>query len=126
MAATREQTVEHEQICTEPESGMTRVFQLLGKRWTGLILASLMNGPGQFAQLRRVVPGISERMLSDRLTELAGLGLVRRTVDEGPPLRVTYELTDAGAAIRPALVELTKWAEAHLREAPRCPEEFRE
>ncbi|WP_019547693.1 winged helix-turn-helix transcriptional regulator [Streptomyces sulphureus] len=115
-------------MCTEPESGMTRVFQLLGKRWTGLILAALMNGPGHFAQLRRAVPGISERMLSDRLTELAGLGLVRRTVEEGPPLRVSYELTDAGRAIRPALVELTKWAEEHLRagEGARCPGEFRD
>ena len=58
---------------------------MLGKRWTGLVLAALMNGPGHFAQLRRAVPGISERMLSDRLTELAALGLVVRTVEEGPP-----------------------------------------
>ncbi len=128
MAELRDEPAGPGEMCTEPESGMTRVFQLLGKRWTGLILAALMNGPGHFAQLRRAVPGISERMLSDRLTELAGLGLVRRTVEEGPPLRVSYELTDAGRAIRPALVELTKWAEEHLRagEGARCPGEFRD
>ena len=112
--------------CTEPESSITRVFQVLGKRWTGLVLASLMNGPGHFAQLRRAVPGISERMLSDRLTELGSLNLVVRTVEEGPPLRVSYRLTAAGQALKPAMSELTRWADAHLpEEAAGCPGEFR-
>ena len=111
--------------CTEPEGGITRVFQLLGKRWTGLILAALMNGPGHFAELRRATPGISERMLSDRLTELTELGLVTRTVEEGPPLRVRYRLTEAGQALKPAMVELTRWADAHLpSESGGCPKEF--
>ncbi|NGO72616.1 winged helix-turn-helix transcriptional regulator [Streptomyces boncukensis] len=112
--------------CTEPDVGLTRVFHLLGKRWTGLILAALMNGPGHFTELRRSVPGISERMLSDRLTELAALGLVIRTVEDGPPLRVSYGLTEAGQAIRPAMVELTRWAEENLPGASgKCPQEFR-
>lgn len=112
--------------CTVPEDGITRVFQMLGKRWTGLVLAALMNGPGHFAQLRRAVPGISERMLSDRLTELGALGLVARTVEEGPPLRVSYCLTPAGQALRPAMTELTRWADAHLpHESGGCPQEFR-
>jgi DNA-binding HxlR family transcriptional regulator len=111
--------------CTEPEDALTRVFQLLGKRWTGLVIAALMNGPGQFAQLRRVVPGISERMLSDRLTELGSLGLVVRTVAEGPPLRVSYRLTEAGLALRPSLAELKRWAVEYLPEqGNRCPKEF--
>lgn len=111
--------------CTEPEDALTRVFQLLGKRWTGLVIAALMNGPGQFAQLRRVVPGISERMLSDRLTELGALGLVVRTVSEGPPLRVSYRLTEAGLALRPSLAELKRWAVEYLpEEGKRCPKEF--
>ncbi|WP_229376250.1 winged helix-turn-helix transcriptional regulator [Streptomyces spirodelae] len=113
--------------CTEPESAITRVFHLLGKRWTGLILAALMSGPGHFAELRRAVPGISERMLSDRLTELAAMGLVSRSVEEGPPLRVSYRLTDSGHALRPAMIELTRWADGHLPESgARCPEAFRE
>lgn len=112
--------------CTEPEDGLTRVFQVLGKRWTGLVLAALMNGPGHFAQLRRAVGGISERMLSDRLTELASLGLVVRTVEEGPPLRVSYRLTDAGLALKPAMMELTQWADEHLADqAGGCARELR-
>jgi DNA-binding HxlR family transcriptional regulator len=116
-----------EDACASPDAGITRVFQVLGKRWTGLILAALMNGPGHFAQLRRAVPRISERMLSDRLTELGSLGLVTREVEEGPPLRVSYRLTAAGTALRPAMTELTRWAEAHLPdEAAGCPEQFRD
>jgi DNA-binding HxlR family transcriptional regulator len=116
-----------EDACASPDAGITRVFQVLGKRWTGLILAALMNGPGHFAQLRRAVPRISERMLSDRLTELGALGLVTREVEEGPPLRVSYRLTAAGTALRPAMAELTRWAEAHLPdEGAGCPAEFRD
>lgn len=112
--------------CSEPQDGLQRVFHLLGKRWTGLVIAALMHGPGGFAELRRAVSGISERMLSDRLTELAELGLVTREVDSGPPLRVCYELTEAGHGLRPAMMELSDWAEVHLpRSAAACPEEFR-
>ncbi|MDJ1131611.1 winged helix-turn-helix transcriptional regulator [Streptomyces iconiensis] len=113
--------------CTEPENAITRVFHLLGKRWTGLILAALMSGPGHFTELRRAVPGISERMLSDRLTELASLGLVVRSVEDGPPLRVRYCLTDSGHALKPAMVELTRWADANLPEGgASCPSAFQE
>jgi DNA-binding HxlR family transcriptional regulator len=128
MEERRQETMrQRDNACTSPDAGITRVFQVLGKRWTGLILAALMNGPGHFAELRRAVPRISERMLSDRLAELGSLGLVAREVDAGPPLRVSYRLTGAGTALRPAMTELTRWAEAHLPdEAARCPEEFRD
>ncbi|WP_059009991.1 winged helix-turn-helix transcriptional regulator [Streptomyces specialis] len=113
-------------LCAVPESALRRVFALLGKRWTGVVIAALMSGPGHFAELKRAVPGISERMLSDRLSELTHAGLVTRHVQEGPPLRVSYRLTDAGLGLRPALAELTRWAESHLPEdAKNCPDEFR-
>ncbi|MPY34511.1 helix-turn-helix transcriptional regulator [Streptomyces adustus] len=106
--------------CSQVDDGITRVFGLLGKRWTGPIVSVLLNGPTYFADLRRAVPGISERMLSDRLTELGIAGLVVREVDEGPPLRVSYRLTSAGAALEPALEELRQWAEAHLPDKGPC------
>ena len=106
--------------CKRVDEGITRVFQLLGKRWSGPIVAVLVEQPAHFADLRRAVPGISERMLSDRLAELGAAGLVLREVDEGPPLRVSYRLTEAGAALEPALRELAEWAKAHLPDAPPC------
>ncbi|GAA1911888.1 winged helix-turn-helix transcriptional regulator [Streptantibioticus ferralitis] len=110
------------QECSAIDQGITRVFTLLGKRWTGVIIAVLMaQGRSHFAELRRAIPGISERMLSDRLTELAGAGLLVREVDGGPPLRVTYQLTVAGDALGPAMSELADWAAKHMPEAPPCP-----
>ncbi|MGW1895244.1 winged helix-turn-helix transcriptional regulator [Streptomyces sp. NPDC002004] len=113
--------VHDEATCKKVDEGITRVFALLGKRWTGLIVAVLIQSPAHFADLRRAIPGISERMLSDRLTELGAAGLVVREVDEGPPLRVSYRLTEAGAALEGALEELGRWAETHLPEAGPCP-----
>ncbi|MEL5954517.1 helix-turn-helix domain-containing protein [Streptomyces sp. CLV115] len=109
--------------CAGVGGAVEGVFVLLGKRWNGVILASLMSGPGRFAELRRAVSGISERMLSDRLAELGEAGLVSREVDAGPPLRVTYRLTPAGEALRPALEELGSWAERFLGPAGQggCP-----
>ncbi len=117
--------VHDEAACKRVDAGITRVFELLGKRWTGLIVAVLLEHPVHFADLRRAIPGISERMLSDRLTELATAGLVVREVAEGPPLRVSYRLTEAGAALEPSLSELTQWAEKYLPDSGKCPEEFR-
>ncbi|MFF7330414.1 winged helix-turn-helix transcriptional regulator [Streptomyces sp. NPDC090306] len=102
--------------CRRVDDGITRVFQLLGKRWTGPIVAVLIDSPAHFADLRRAIPGISERMLSDRLAELGAAGLLVREVDEGPPLRVSYRLTEQGAALGPALGELRSWAQQHLRD----------
>ncbi|WP_051970070.1 winged helix-turn-helix transcriptional regulator [Kitasatospora azatica] len=105
--------------CGSVDLGLTRVFALLGKRWTGLVVAVLNQHSAHFAELRRAIPGISERMLSDRLSELTEAGLVLREVDEGPPLRVSYRLTEAGRALGPALEELRSWAAVHLPELPR-------
>ncbi|MDL2075042.1 helix-turn-helix domain-containing protein [Streptomyces sp. GXMU-J15] len=108
--------------CKQVDGGISRVFQLLGKRWTGPIVSVLVGQPAHFAELRRAIPGISERMLSDRLTELGAAGLVLREVDEGPPLRVSYRLTEKGAALEPALKELGEWAKKYLPDLGPCGE----
>ncbi|MEU9386351.1 helix-turn-helix domain-containing protein, partial [Streptomyces sp. NPDC048279] len=84
----KEHTRNSEQ-CRAVDGGITHVFEVLGKRWNGPILSVLLGQPAHFASLRRAIPGISERMLSDRLAELGIAGLVVREVDEGPPLRVS-------------------------------------
>ncbi|MEV7977407.1 helix-turn-helix domain-containing protein [Streptomyces sp. NPDC086519] len=106
------------EACKGVDAGITRVFHVLGKRWNGPILSVLLDRPTHFASLRRAIPGISERMLSDRLAELGAAGLVVREVDEGPPLRVSYRLTAAGAALEPSLKALGDWARDHLPDSP--------
>jgi DNA-binding HxlR family transcriptional regulator len=96
------------------DRALVLAFGFLGKRWNGVILGSLIGGPASFSELRRAVEGISDSVLSERLTELASAGLVSRTVDEGPPLAVAYALTESGNALAPALRELTSWARANI------------
>ena len=93
---------------------LARAFDFLGKRWNGVILGTLMEGVATFSELRRSVTGISDSVLSERLTELGAANLVSRTVEPGPPLAVTYGLTDSGSALLPALTELTTWARENL------------
>ena len=96
------------------DGSIRRAFDFLGKRWSGVILGTLMNGAAGFAELKRTIDGISDSVLSDRLVELADADLVRRTVDPGPPVTVSYELTEAGQGLLPALTALATWAEENL------------
>ncbi|MFY2787289.1 helix-turn-helix domain-containing protein [Rhodococcus sp. KRD162] len=96
------------------DGALAKAFGCLGKRWNGLLLATLMDGPMGFSDLRRAVGSISDSVLSDRLGELGTAGLVARTVDEGPPTSVQYSLTKSGRALSPSLQALTDWASKNL------------
>ncbi|WP_134741411.1 helix-turn-helix domain-containing protein [Nocardioides sp. 503] len=96
------------------DGALTRAFGFLGKRWNGVLMATLMYGPAGFAELKRAVPGISDSVLSDRLVELAGAGLVERLVEPGPPVGVSYRLTADGEALWPSLDAITAWGRDHL------------
>ena len=84
--------------------------ELIGKRWAGAILWTLSPGPLYFAEIAQAVPGLSDRLLSRRLRELEEVGLVERSVHEGTPPRVSYELTAMGSELEPAIRELGDWA----------------
>jgi DNA-binding HxlR family transcriptional regulator len=96
------------------DAWLIRAFGLLGKRWNGVILASLRPGPVGFADLRRAVGTITDSVLSDRLTELSAEGLVERSITDSRPPGVTYTLTGAGLAILPILDQLAAWASGNL------------
>ena len=98
----------------KPQSAVEKAFAVLGRRWNGVILARLAAGPRRFADLRRAVSGISDSVLADRLDGLARADLVLRSVEAGPPIAVTYRMSPAGEALKPALAELTRWAEHNL------------
>ena len=96
------------------DEALARAFRFLGKRWSGVILGTLANGPVGFAELRRRVAGISDSVLSERLSDLQVAGLILRDVQPGPPVSVTYALAPAGSALLPAMHELSVWASANL------------
>jgi DNA-binding HxlR family transcriptional regulator len=85
--------------------------ELVGKRWSGAILSALTSGPCRFSRLGQAVPGMSDRLLSERLRELEAEGLVERTVEDDAPPRVVYALTEKGADLTPALRELHVWGQ---------------
>jgi len=90
--------------------------ELIGRRWTGAIVAVLLDGgPLRFSEISHAVPELSDRLLSERMKELEARGVVTRNVDPGPPVKVLYELTDMGRSLEPALQELKSWARRWLR-----------
>jgi DNA-binding HxlR family transcriptional regulator len=85
-------------------------IELIGKRWTGAIVFALTDGAKRYAELGKAIPGLSDRLLSQRLRELEEEGLVERVVEAGSPVRVTYSLTISGRELDPVLSELKSWA----------------
>jgi DNA-binding HxlR family transcriptional regulator len=84
------------------------VMELLGRRWTGVIIRELLNGPERFSELRRAIPGLTDRLLSDRLDELEREDLVSRVLD-GEIVR--YHLTERGEDLRVAITAVAGHAE---------------
>lgn len=99
-------TIQDYQMCPRYE----HAIQLLGKRWTGLILDSLMEGPRRFCELTATVEGLSDRVLSDRLRELESEGVIERIVYPQIPVRVEYRLTEKGRDLKPVVQSIHEWA----------------
>src|SRR5579864_9291117 len=88
-----------------------QAIQFLGKRWTGLILDTLMVGPRRFCEMTSMVEGLSDRVLSDRLRELEDEGIIERVVYPQIPVRVEYSLTEKGRDLKPVVQAIHEWAE---------------
>lgn len=110
MVAERAVTLRRETCC----SAYHQAVELIGKRWTGAILFVLMDGPLRFSEVKVLVPDLSDRLLSERMKELEGVGIVERRVIDDMPVRVEYRLTDMGRALEPAVRSLKVWARSWL------------
>ncbi len=88
-----------------------RTVELIGRRWTGAILRALFSGVSRFSDLGVTVPGLSDRMLAERLKELELDGIVQRTVIPDTPVRVEYSLTAKGRELEGVIVAVAGWAE---------------
>ncbi|SNZ17047.1 transcriptional regulator, HxlR family [Terribacillus aidingensis] len=93
-------------LCPRFETGM----ELLSKRWNGFIIFRLLEGSQRFSELESSLP-ISGRLLSERLKELEAAGITTRTVYPDTPVRIEYELTEKGRALRPVITSIKEWAE---------------
>ena len=96
-----------------------RAVELIGGRWTGAILRALMNGLSRFSDLTEAIPGLSDRMLSERLKELEAEGIVERSVIPERPVRIEYHLTEKGRALDTVIATISDWA-AEWLVPPEC------
>ncbi|WP_309120224.1 winged helix-turn-helix transcriptional regulator [Paenibacillus sp.] len=106
--------MEERELCPRFERGM----QIISKRWSGLIVHRLMQGPQRFCNIESGLPSLSGRVLSERLKELEQEGIVHRAVYPETPVRIEYSLTPKGRALEPIFREIEKWAGEWVEEAP--------
>lgn len=87
-----------------------RAVELIGRRWTGVVLSALLDGSKRFSELRDAIPDISDRMLSERLKELEADGILERVVIPETPVRIEYHLTEKGRSLQGVVDEISAWA----------------
>jgi DNA-binding HxlR family transcriptional regulator len=96
--------------------GVEVTAEIIGGKWTPVILAHLKEGRRRYAELRRLVPGITEKMLTQRLRELADHGIVERIQVATTPPHVEYDLTPTGRSLAPVLQSMWDWGEERARQ----------
>jgi DNA-binding HxlR family transcriptional regulator len=90
-------------------------LDVLGGRWKGMILFHLLPGTRRFGELRRLLPHVTQRMLTNQLRELEKDGIVARKVYAQVPPRVEYTLTPLGQKLSPILAQMAMWGDAYMR-----------
>lgn len=99
--------MEHQTLCPKFEAA----FEILGKRWTGLIIRVLLEGPKRFKEISDMIPHMSDRMLAERFKEMEALGVIARYVYPETPVRIEYELTEKGKALSSVMDEVQRWSD---------------
>jgi DNA-binding HxlR family transcriptional regulator len=117
------ETIKHQ---SENCRGVSAVLARVGDKWSVLIISVLGDGPKRFNEIKRMVGGISQRMLTLTLRGLERDGLVTRTVFPTIPPRVDYELTDLGRSLWQPVEALGSWARDHLAEIEAAKSRFDE
>src|SRR4051795_4432763 len=101
----------------ENQTGLTafcpafhKSVELIGRRWTGAILRAMRSGCLRFSDISEAIPGLHDRLLSERLKELESEGIVHRLVIPETPVRIEYRLTAKGAALDSVMDAISQWA----------------
>jgi DNA-binding HxlR family transcriptional regulator len=103
---------------------VSQVLARVGDKWSVLVVMLLGDGPRRFNEIKRLIGGISQRMLTLTLRGLERDGLVTRTVFPTVPPRVDYELTALGMSLREPVLALGSWAQTHIVEMEQARSEY--
>ncbi|WP_202078409.1 winged helix-turn-helix transcriptional regulator [Caldalkalibacillus salinus] len=95
------------QMCPKYESAV----EILGKKWTGLIVRVLLGGPKRFKEIKEQIPDMSDRILTERMKELENNQLLKRHVYPETPVLIEYELTEKGRDLEPVIAAIQDWGE---------------
>ncbi len=99
-----------------PPCPVLSTLKVIGGKWKPVILWEMENGTLRFGQLKRSIPGITQKMLTQQLRELENDGIIWRKVYAEVPPRVEYGITSYGATLRPVLDEMAVWGINHLHQ----------
>jgi DNA-binding HxlR family transcriptional regulator len=93
-------------------------IELIGRRWTGVVLRTMLHGATRFSDIAAAVPNLSDKMLAERLKELEAEGMITRTVVPAMPVRVDYALTEKGRSLNGVVEALGEWADQWIGPCP--------
>lgn len=97
----------------DQKSGPRRLLEVIGDKWSILVVYALESGTLRFNALERALPGVSQKVLAQTLKRMEFAGLVTRQAFAEVPLRVEYRLTTLGATLAPVTIAICQWADAH-------------
>lgn len=117
--------VRHERFDCTPGCTVEATLLVIGGKWKGVILYHLLEGTLRFNEIRRRLPNITQRMLTNQLRGLEADGLIVRTVFAQVPPRVDYSLSDHGRTLEPVISALKLWGDQHMAETVKAPVDIR-
>ena len=90
-------------------SSFHSTIEFIGRKWVGVIIYTLMSGPKRYHEILTAIPGISDRLLTDRLNELVKAKLVTKTYIDSSTKKVEYQLTPSGIALKEVVIAIQNW-----------------
>lgn len=102
--------IQNNKVCSKVEES----YNIIGKKWMGLIIHTLMEEPKRFSEIHAYIPDLSKRMLNERIKELEDCGIVLRNVITDRPVRTEYSLTKKGTELGRSLKTVEDWANKWL------------
>lgn len=105
--------IRHKELTCSPGCAVEATLQFIDGKWKGVVLYHLLKGTLRFNEIRRRLPNVTQRMLTNQLRELERDGFIERTVYAEVPPRVEYSLSERGLSLEPVIAALKAWGDAN-------------